>query len=39
MTRFGFDGAIFVENTDRRCQTIDLWLSPVNAWRARKRST
>lgn len=31
-TRLGFDGAIFVENTDRRCQTIGVWLSAVDVW-------
>lgn len=36
-TRLGFDGAIFVENTDRRCQTIGVWLSPVDIWWAGKR--
>ena len=38
-TRLGFDGAIFVENTDRRCQTIGVWLSPVDVWWAGKRVT
>jgi hypothetical protein len=31
-TRLGFDGAIFAELNDRRCQTIGVWLSPDNAW-------
>ena len=36
-TRLGFDGAIFVENTDRRCQTIGVWLLPVDVWWSGKR--
>lgn len=31
-TRLGFDGAIFVELTDRRCQAIGAWLSPDDVW-------
>lgn len=27
-TRLGFDGAIFVELSDRRCSTIGVWLHP-----------
>lgn len=36
-TRLGFDVAIFVENTDRRCQTIGVWLSPIDVWWSGKR--
>jgi hypothetical protein len=32
VTRRGFDGAVFVELNDRRCQTIDVWLLPDDAW-------
>ncbi|QUL77889.1 hypothetical protein [Brevibacterium sp. SMBL_HHYL_HB1] len=38
-TRLAFDGAIFVENTDRRCQTIGVWLSPADVWWAGKPAT
>lgn len=31
-TRLGFDGAIFVELKDRRCQTIGVWLPPGDVW-------
>lgn len=31
-TRLGFDGAIFVELHDRRCQTIGVWLAPDDVW-------
>lgn len=35
-TRLGFDGAIFVELNDRRCQAIGAWLSPGDVWREGK---
>lgn len=31
-SRLGFDGAIFVELKDRRCQTIGVWLAPDDVW-------
>ena len=31
-TRLGYDGAIFVEITDRRCSAIGVWLKPVDVW-------
>jgi hypothetical protein len=31
-TRLGFDGAIFVELNDRRCQAIGAWLPPEHVW-------
>ncbi|UZD63023.1 hypothetical protein [Brevibacterium sp. JSBI002] len=31
-TRLGFDGAIFVESKDRRCQAIGVWLKPDGVW-------
>ncbi|WP_426937349.1 hypothetical protein ACQE2J_06875 [Brevibacterium sp. LE-L] len=31
-TRLGFDGAIFVELHDRRCQAIGVWLRPDDVW-------
>ncbi|WP_172171075.1 hypothetical protein [Brevibacterium sp. CT2-23B] len=31
-TRLGFDGAIFVELKDRRCQAIGVWLPPADVW-------
>lgn len=31
-TRLEFDGAIFVELRDRRCQAIGAWLPPDDVW-------
>lgn len=31
-TRLGFEGAIFVELSDRRCQAIGVWLIPDDVW-------
>ena len=31
-SRLGFDGAIFVELSDRRCQAIGVWLTPDDVW-------
>lgn len=38
-TRLGFDGAIFVESRDRRCQTIGVWLSLADVRWAGKSTT
>lgn len=35
-TRQGFDGAIFVELKDRRCQAIGAWLPTADVWRPGK---
>lgn len=37
-TRLGFDGAIFVELSDRRCATIGVWLAPDDVWWSGKQS-